>query len=308
MSRIFLLAAALAVSGLPATAHAEKLSGYAVQTSGDYTTRGGNEIYGKVAVGGNITANADRFGTHLTAADNGSPGVVVLGDINYANSQLLHGDVVYGGSNLSPLYHPIATPNGATYQATPLVFDAMSTAAATVSALFGGMNTTGSYSDLWGVGTLTATAPGLNIFQLDAGQFDSLHQLNLVGAPGAVAVINIFGSVSDHLTFNIGNFTPDSVLFNFVDATRVQSNGIAWQGAILAPNALVSLEGGSVLGSVVSKHFDAAGATVRGDSFAYIPTTTAVPEPASWAMLILGFGAIGLLARRRRYRGRPAVN
>jgi hypothetical protein len=28
--------------------------------------------------------------------------------------------------------------------------------------------------------------------------------------------------------------------------------------------------------------------------------TTAVPEPASWAMLIIGFGLTGAAARRRR--------
>jgi len=26
----------------------------------------------------------------------------------------------------------------------------------------------------------------------------------------------------------------------------------------------------------------------------------AVPEPATWAMMLLGFGAIGMVARRRR--------
>jgi hypothetical protein len=32
----------------------------------------------------------------------------------------------------------------------------------------------------------------------------------------------------------------------------------------------------------------------------------AVPEPATWAMMILGFGGIGVLQRRRRVRLAPA--
>jgi hypothetical protein len=37
-------------------------------------------------------------------------------------------------------------------------------------------------------------------------------------------------------------------------------------------------------------------------TFAAQPTGTTVPEPASWAMLIAGFGLVGAVARRRRLR------
>lgn len=304
MPRIASAAAALLALSLAFPAHAsEKLTDYSVQTSGDYSTRGGNEIYGKVAVGGNVNANADRIGTRLSKADGGTPGLIVLGDLNYANSTLSYGDVVYGGANKNPRYNPIATPNGTTYQGKGLAFDAMNAAAASTSALFKGMETNGLFTSQWGTGVLTATTAGLNVFAMTGKEFDSLHQLNFVGKAGDIAVINIFGSVSDHVNFNLGNFTVDSVLFNFVDATRVQSNGINWQGSILAPNSIVSLEGGSVFGSVVSKAFESAGATVRGNSFSHVPSAMAVPEPASWLMMILGFGLVGLLVRRRRRTG-----
>jgi hypothetical protein len=32
----------------------------------------------------------------------------------------------------------------------------------------------------------------------------------------------------------------------------------------------------------------------------FIPTSGAVPEPASWAMLIAGFGLVGAMQRRRQ--------
>jgi hypothetical protein len=37
-------------------------------------------------------------------------------------------------------------------------------------------------------------------------------------------------------------------------------------------------------------------------TFAAQPTGATVPEPASWAMLIAGFGLVGAVARRRRFR------
>jgi hypothetical protein len=37
------------------------------------------------------------------------------------------------------------------------------------------------------------------------------------------------------------------------------------------------------------------------------PVTGSVPEPASWAMLIIGFGLVGSAARRRRFSGQPRV-
>jgi len=39
---------------------------------------------------------------------------------------------------------------------------------------------------------------------------------------------------------------------------------------------------------------------VVGDNFTLEPAATAVPEPASWAMMILGTGAVGATLRRRR--------
>jgi len=37
-----------------------------------------------------------------------------------------------------------------------------------------------------------------------------------------------------------------------------------------------------------------------GGSLAFAPAVSAVPEPATWAMMIIGFGAVGVAMRRRR--------
>jgi hypothetical protein len=37
-----------------------------------------------------------------------------------------------------------------------------------------------------------------------------------------------------------------------------------------------------------------------GEGHPYIPTTPGVPEPATWAMMLVGFAGIGMAMRRRR--------
>jgi hypothetical protein len=45
----------------------------------------------------------------------------------------------------------------------------------------------------------------------------------------------------------------------------------------------------------------------EANSFEYVPMAAAVPEPATWAMMVLGFAGVGLLAmRKRRREGGPA--
>ena len=40
--------------------------------------------------------------------------------------------------------------------------------------------------------------------------------------------------------------------------------------------------------------------TQGGNVTTFSATTTAVPEPATWALMLLGFGGIGMAMRRRR--------
>ena len=38
-----------------------------------------------------------------------------------------------------------------------------------------------------------------------------------------------------------------------------------------------------------------------------VNNNAAVPEPASWALMITGFGGAGLMIRRRRQHGQPVA-
>ncbi len=62
------------------------------------------------------------------------------------------------------------------------------------------------------------------------------------------------------------------------------------------------------LGNGVTRHWTAfynGGIYVNADDnqpLHYVMTMTAVPEPATWTMMILGFGLVGSVARHRRER------
>ncbi len=93
------------------------------------------------------------------------------------------------------------------------------------------------------------------------------------------------------------NYTFD-ILVNFVGGGSQLLNGV------LPANGKVDVwaDLGEVLDSVTVQNLQASGtsydfADIRHTSF---DIASAVPEPATWAMMIIGFGAAGSLIRRRR--------
>lgn len=139
---------------------------------------------------------------------------------------------------------------------------------------------------------------GVNVINLSGATLASLAAFDAAGA--TQLIINVSGPFSASGGFNFSSLLgAENMLFNFYDGGLVKLAGNATlAGSVLATNSLVSLAGNSsVLGSVFAENFKGVGnASVVGARFTGL-SVSAVPEPAAWALMILGFGAIGARLR-----------
>ncbi|MET3712165.1 hypothetical protein ABIC65_002877 [Sphingomonas trueperi] len=109
--------------------------------------------------------------------------------------------------------------------------------------------------------------------------------------PGNYFVLaGVTGTINNvSTTFDLGFGSP-SYFFNFGLINNVIGTGFVSTGTSLftGPESAPTFKLGT---------FSLTPNTPDPD---YTLTITAVPEPASWAMLLAGFGALGMMVRRRR--------
>ena len=163
----------------------------------------------------------------------------------------------------------------------------------------------------------TGTGPGYAVFNVDQSIFSANEFGYDFGSTTLPVIINVINSNAalhlsdtasyyDHANF-IGNARANNqqVIWNFTDASSLILDR-QFQGSVLAPWA--SLSGNVVEGSVAVKSFSQSnevhlGTYNGGSGFLPVgpppPPPPAAPEPASWALLIVGFGLVGAAARRR---------
>ena len=136
-----------------------------------------------------------------------------------------------------------------------------------------------------------ALIPADAAFTLNSGPltFDASDNLasELLGGPG--------------IQYNNGAFNGFQFVtnFNFMNVDY----RLRIDGGVLTVKLL---SGGFPTGSnLINAHIDIGDANVTG-GVAYVPTAgpgpggPGIPEPATWAMLIMGFGGVGAIMRRRR--------
>jgi PEP-CTERM motif len=155
-------------------------------------------------------------------------------------------------------------------------------------------------------GLLLATPVAATVFVFDiTGSFTSNFRIDTSRGPDRTN--NQLGGLLTQI-----NYENRPVLFNGIErnATIIFGSGLAASFQLLGPGIPFTQLSGATLfsGPLATPTFTPGRFELRNPFFRQAITIDvsqaagAVPEPASWAMLIAGFGLIGAAARRQRLR------
>lgn len=288
-----------------------------------------SEVEGRTFVGGDLNGNSSNYdiGPANSANTGNDPGLTVVGNINGSSKNLNNGS----GANVGGNVNTQLNLNGAnqTVNAGGTVSSQQNVNQNTINQNLGSsftqslndqktllMSSLNSLSDnlkaLTATGTatisnnqlsITGASSGISVFNLSLSQLSSLNNISVIAPSGGTTVINVSGtSGTINANFNSSAELGRNVIWNFYDATSLTfANNFL--GSVLATDAAVTNTAGYIEGSLVANSFN-QGAEVHQDTFqgdlsSVGASVSAMPEPGTWAMLILGFGAIGFVLRRK---------
>jgi len=159
--------------------------------------------------------------------------------------------------------------------------------------------------------------PRLAIFRSQSGRrLDGRRKLYRGGDVSGTFTINVYGYLENNFsltttagggfsgfTYNASNSFYSNGNF-YVDAQPgyVQDLHLAFLDSLLVPNLNNPIVGGSGGPSYECIGSYSCYTQPSGGSYRYIGTgfASAVPEPATWAMMVLGFLGLGFMAHRRK--------
>ncbi|PZU47759.1 MAG: PEP-CTERM sorting domain-containing protein [Sphingomonas sp.] len=127
------------------------------------------------------------------------------------------------------------------------------------------------------------------------------NEINFNVTGNVPIIVNVAGTNIVWDTNAVGGFNSSlnqSIIWNFYEATSIDFQRMV-HGSILAPFADIR-NNTALEGTVVAKSFEMNGEVHLGTFDGEIPFGEIVPEPATWAMMIAGFGLVGAAMRRRR--------
>lgn len=259
-----------------------------------------SDVEGRVAVGGNATLSSYSINTKTgSSALYGGAGLVVGGNLAFANGSIWSGAVV--GGSYTP--NPTGSILGGVTAGQGFDFVGEAQRLATLSSAFDAMANTAGAVDQWGTLHFNAAGQMLAIFDIMAT--DAAKNMQIDGlADGAQVLINIHGAAVNFGNHGYTGFNKGQVLFNLPDAKNVTLNG-GINASLLAPQASVGAGWGQINGQVVVKDWNSSvqvndAPLPPGGNRPLTPTdVNRLPEPTSVALVGLGLAA-GAAARRRR--------
>lgn len=294
-----------------------------------------NHVGGRTLVGGNLNVTngvmAMSGNNVLNNSAYGTPAITVAGNANFSNGNVNaagvqvggnltgnfnnngQGAVLVGGTAQNQQNFSVQGNQGANFTNTLIsqaadIKASLTSLSANLAALTntGGVTVGGDQNNQ----SITVTGTGLKVLNWTEAMFEgtSNQQLQVTIPSGATLVVNVAGTDVD-FNRNFNTFANmNNVLFNFYEATTVDIMR-QFSGSILAVNAAVTggysgnIDGTVVGNSVTQKaNGEIHNVPFQGDLSSVGGSVVTAPEPSTWAMLILGFGLVGLVMRRREKR------
>lgn len=300
--------------------------GYAnsIQTGSSATVNVGSYV-NSLTAGSNVAAQiVGNVGNNGNGAVNLASGdaIYIGGQLQTQNMNGFGGNVYTNGARYGSTQNPapadyhfnqsnsIATPDSPSSS----VAGEKSTFVDDLVYLSSGLSTLSASKDVSSLATLSTADYGSGsyvVFSIADGaaffaQGGDIASL-LANMPSAKSVIFNVGGTTINQSVNYNNTAYNqNVLWNFYQATSVSLT--SFDGTVLAPNATVSNSStitGSVIASVFNQNGEVHLGAFEGDmtdalKAIRISDPAAVPEPATWAMMLLGFGAIGGVIRKQK--------
>lgn len=302
-------AAAISVAGLSTAAHAATVldvTQYNGVVLGNYSAPYG-DVEGAFAVAGNASFENFGIGDKLTGGAPATGGLVVGGNLTATNGQLHYGNMVVGGNVNTTRFN---VKEGVTDTDTSYDFATLAQQLRDTSKSLSEYDNTGETRFQYNQLTLTGTEANLNVFSIDAAQLGSANSLSINVANGSQVLVNVVGSSANwsNMGISLSGVTTQNVLFNFHEASSLSMAGISISGSVLAPNANVLFQNGHINGILITNNLTGPGELhntgYKGGLLTPTPSTgpiaPGVPEPATWAMMLLGFAVVGGAMRKRR--------
>jgi len=213
---------------------------------------GAVKVEGALVAGGDVTmANFS-----VNARKTQPVGLIAGGKVTLANGSV-QGNLTFNAASAFPQTVRIS----GTESQQPFDVEAAFQDLETLARLLNEAPTAGSAVFSNGSLKLTGKKSGLNVFQVSADTLKQATSVQIAVPSGAGALVNLTGasvSIQDKGLLLQGA-TATSVLWNLPDARLVQISSVDLQGSLLAPRAWLSLESGSINGTVVVQYFATSG-------------------------------------------------
>ena len=309
--------ALLAVATVSSTAHAATAADYNLFVLGNMTSQG-SDVEGKVAVRGD--ANLQGYSVALNAK--GGDALVVGGTFTGGNwGGTVHGNVVAGGKVSTQNWSVEGTSTGGA-TSLPVDFAAESSRLSWLATELASYATNGKTEQKWGQMFFTGADSKLNVFTVTTDQLASSNTFHFDVTSGSQVLLNVAGSNASmkYAGFDLKGVDNSKILYNFYQASTLSFDGIGVQGSVLAAGAAYKGGYGNVDGQMIVGSYDGptqinshmyGGTLLALDKPKPVKPSNpgtpggigAVPEPATWAMIIAGFGLVGGAIRRARRQG-----